>query len=302
MRPWERRLRDLGQLLTNCGATYFDPEIFRLNTNQFLQTSRTVTFIVQRNKTSIPDFDAWYQRNILTPWATDPVMTWAKDSRNVIEKEGDLDLHSSVRVTLLFSYLSFQDIVLTNARRELLAADVKRLIRFARTKLPTGVSADAALKLERRWVANSLPERELVYAMTYVYARLYEACSSLARHLGLQISGEVPVPTRLDPASNDVGCIRYLKLSDPGLSRLAYIPVNADKDFKPPPALVALCNELRGESRPTNLPQAVEYLARVAKFTFEHHGNHVPMLFLLIHPTLVWVTGAGYRLRPPQWK
>ncbi len=25
-------------------------------------------------------------------------------------------------------------------------------------------------------------------------------------------------------------------------------------------------------------------------------------LYEKIHPTLVWVTGAGYRLRPPQWK
>ncbi len=24
--------------------------------------------------------------------------------------------------------------------------------------------------------------------------------------------------------------------------------------------------------------------------------------FFLVHPTFVWVTAAGYRLRPPQWK
>ena len=86
MRPWERRLRDLAQLLRNCGETYFSPDLFRQNTNQFLQTSRTVTFIIQKNKADTPGFEAWYKTNVLQPWSNDPVMSWAKDARNVIEK------------------------------------------------------------------------------------------------------------------------------------------------------------------------------------------------------------------------
>lgn len=42
-KPWERRLKDLSHLLKCCIDTYFDPELFRLNLNQFLQTARTVT-------------------------------------------------------------------------------------------------------------------------------------------------------------------------------------------------------------------------------------------------------------------
>lgn len=172
-------------------------------------------------------------------------MSWAKDSRNVIEKEGDLELHSSIRLTLLFSYLSAQDIVLPNTRTELLAANVKRLLRLARAKLPTGVADAAALKLERRWVANSLPNKELVHALTYIYSRLYEVCSSLARQIGSEINGQVPEPTELDPASNDVARVRYIKLSNPNMGRLANIRIDADPDFKPPPALITLRNELR---------------------------------------------------------
>ena len=52
-KPWERRLKDLSHLLKCCIDTYFDPELFRLNLNQFLQTARTVTFIIQKNKNQI---------------------------------------------------------------------------------------------------------------------------------------------------------------------------------------------------------------------------------------------------------
>jgi hypothetical protein len=38
------------QGLLVCAATYFDHELFRLNTNQFLQTARTVTFLIQKNR------------------------------------------------------------------------------------------------------------------------------------------------------------------------------------------------------------------------------------------------------------
>lgn len=280
MHKWERRLKDLAHLLTNCGTTYYDPDLFRLNTNQFLQTSRTVTFIIQKNKASIPDFDTWYQRNVLTPWAGDSLMSWARDSRNVIEKEGDLELHSSIRLTLLFSYLSPDDVVLPDTRNELLFDNVTRLLRLARAKLPTTVADDAALKLERRWVANSLPDKELVYALTYIYSRLYEVCSSLARQLGSEINRQVPEPTELDPASNDVAHVRYIKLSSLNIGRLANIRMKADPNFKPPSALVMLREELRGTAKPNSLRETVEYFGRFAKFTFEFHGNHRPMLFL----------------------
>src|SRR5258708_3398605 len=131
MRPWERRLKDLAQLLRNCEATYFDPDLFRMNTNHFLQTARTVTFIIQKNKDTIAGFQVWYNANVVAAWAADVLMTWAKDSRNKIEKEGDLDLHSSLAVTLLVSYREETDVSLTCTRSELVAANVQRLIRFA---------------------------------------------------------------------------------------------------------------------------------------------------------------------------
>lgn len=99
MTAWERRLKDLAQTLANCASTYFDPDAFRMNVNHFLQTSRTVTFIIQKDKAKIPNFIAWYDANVLKKWRGDVVMDWARDSRNIIEKEGDLDLNSTLAVT-----------------------------------------------------------------------------------------------------------------------------------------------------------------------------------------------------------
>lgn len=280
MRPWERRLRDLGQLLQNCTKTYFVPDLFRQNTNQFLQTSRTVTFIIQKNKAAISGFDVWYRSNVLTPWASDPVMTWAKDSRNVIEKEGDLDMHSSLRATVLFSYLDIEDVVVETARAELLKADLARLLRFAHSKLTPALADAAVLKIERRWIANSLPKWELLHALTYTYARLHEVCSALALHIGDGLDTTVRHPTYFDPVAHDAGRARFLKFEKEGVGRSKEISVERDRNYQPPPEIVRLKADLDSTPKPASLADLVAKHARTAKVTFELYGNHIPMLAL----------------------
>lgn len=280
MRPWERRLRDLAQLLRNCGETYFSPDLFRQNTNQFLQTSRTVTFIIQKNKADIPDFDVWYKANVLQPWASDPVMSWAKDARNVIEKEGDLEMQSTLRATVLYSYISDEDMVIEVNRRELLQANIDRLLQAARQKLPPGIADAAVLKIQRRWVANTLPDRELIYALTYAYSQLHMVCSSLAAHLNSAMDSSIPHPTTIDPSSNDVARVRFMKFGKPGVGRHASVRLDADPSYQPPPALLRLKEEFRSAPKPSSLAEVVAMHAKMAQLTFEQHGNHVPMLAL----------------------
>ena len=129
-KPWERRLKDLSHLLNSCTKTYFDPELFRLNLNQFLQTSRTVTFIIQKNKREIEDYDTWYQKNIIEKLNNDSLMTWAKNSRNTIEKQGDLEMYSEAKATLISSYIEENDIEITT-QESLLGIGIKKLVRVA---------------------------------------------------------------------------------------------------------------------------------------------------------------------------
>ena len=166
-KPWERRLKDLALILDNCFNHYFEPELFRLNLNQFLQTSRTITFIIQKNKEDIPQFDEWYKDNIQKPLMQSPLMKWAKDSRNKIEKQGDLEMFSTASAKLIFSYDDTEDVEFLSCN-SMLSINVKRLVRIARKDLPTGVLDASAIKVERRWVGDSLPDWELLHALTAI--------------------------------------------------------------------------------------------------------------------------------------
>lgn len=278
MRQWERRLKDLAHLLGTCAQTYFDPDLFRMNVNQFLQTSRTVTFIIQKHKAEIPNFDSWYATNIEAPWRIDPLMLWAKNSRNIIEKQGDLELHSSLKTTLLFSYLQEEDISIECGRQELAGANVKRLIRFARSKLPTGVADAAAVKIERRWVAASLSNWELLHALGTVYGEAFRCCSLLAEQLGDQIDEGVPRPAHFAQVREEARQVRYVKLR--GLDTIA-IEVEktvADADFAADEKFASIFKEAKSNNTmPRSLTEAVMFYGRLAKTSFEHYGSHVPI-------------------------
>ncbi|WP_313241998.1 hypothetical protein [Stenotrophomonas sp.] len=279
MQAWERRLNDLWLLLERCHATYLEPELFRLNTNQFLQTSRTVTFIVQKNKDQIPGFDDWY-RPITAEWGRDTVMKWAKDSRNTIEKVGDLDLHSTLTMTLFWSYITEQDISLVTGREELLQAGTKRLIRFARSHLPSGVVDSSAVRIERRWVANTLPHWELLQAFTYIYAAHYRMCQGLAAHIGDTLSLKVPSPDSLFGVRGLVMRTAYLKLSDMRVHSQSFEIVRFDRSAISPERETLLAPVKDAASSARSLDDVFDALCVMASSTFEHDGYHAPMVFM----------------------
>lgn len=282
MKPWERRLRDLSQLLTNCHSTYFDPDLFRMNTNQFLQTARTVTFIIQKNKEEIPNYQSWYSAAVVAPWGSDEVMKWAKDARNTIEKEGDLELNSSLKATLIFSYLEEQDLSLDCGRAELLTAGVKKLMRLAQKKLPTGVSDAAAVKIERRWVTASLPTWELLHALSYVYARMFDCCRSLAQQFGASLDNSIPNAGAFDTLRNEARQVQYIKLNGLNVYSSASETIALDRSFEPPEPLRSALNAIQVQPSPPNsLTESLDFFARIAVLTFEHFGNHIPILFIL---------------------
>lgn len=281
MKPWERRLRDLSHLLENCHTTYLDPDLFRMNTNQFLQTARTVTFIIQKNKSIIPNYDTWYSDAVLEPWSKDNIMQWAKDARNSIEKEGDLELNSSLKLTLVFSYLAEDDVEIMCSKVELLNAGVKKLIRLAQQKLPSGISDAAAVKIERRWVTALLPQWELLQALAYVYARIFECCQSLAKQLNSKLDDCIADARYFSGLQDETRQVSYIKLNGLNMHSLKTEVISSDRKFKLAPAIQEAFNALHvNRTWPRNLDEVLEYYTNMAKLTFDHFGNHVPMLFL----------------------
>lgn len=279
MRRWERRLKDLAMSLEACGASYFDPERFRLNSNHFLTTARTVSFLFQKDKASIENFEVWHRENIYSPWHADKIMKWSIASRNTIEKEGDIDLYSTVNATLIFGYIEEQDVLISLDRQLYLSASIKRLTRFARSKLPSGVSDVAVIRVDRRWIANTLPDFELMHAFQYIYARMFEACTSLVNHLGTTLESSIPDPTSFDEVSASSRGIHYIPLNSSRVRTLVSHRQAFDKTFSPPIWLQKLQEE-REKSPPNSLATLVSYHEKMAYANFMAYGNHLAMLWL----------------------
>jgi hypothetical protein len=253
-----------------------------MNLNHFLQTARTVTFIIQKHKGSIPDYETWYAGAVTTPWKSDEVMKWAVQARNEIEKEGDLETNSTLNLTLLFSYLAEQDLVIEIGKAELRNAGVKTLVRLARKKLPAGVADAAVVKIERCWVTATLPNWELLHALVYVYARIFESCGSLARQFGETLDSTIPTAANLEVWRESARRVRYLKLNGLESHSIASNSIPLDGDATPPEEIREGFNKLHTTAGPpTSFEEVMTYYTTMAELTFGHWGNHDSMLFLL---------------------
>ena len=277
--PWERRLGDLAHILESCGSSYFDPDRFRRNTNQFLQTSRTITFIIQKNKSEIPDFDNWYSGNVLEPWRDDELMKWAKDARNKVEKQGDLDINSELKVTLFFSYLSEEDVSLDCGIDELLNAGVKKLIRFSQKNLPSAISDAAAIKIERKWVTEKIDNYELLYALGYVYSRVYDCCYKLAKHLDRSLPEDLLSPSDVSSLHQDSRKVQMVKMSDLKTYSISYYPKKIRRNEIPD----KIKDIFKGQKlvAPHDFDSLVEYHRSMAILTFNHWKYHQAMTFFI---------------------
>jgi hypothetical protein len=176
------RLEQAHRMWHEAEQYYFDPELFPTYLNSAIQALRSVTWILQKYKRAIPDFDKWY-----APWQermrADAIMSWPVQARNRIEKKGDLDGQSSAVVRLIDSYLEPRSAELTVT--PWLASDeiAKRL--YEAIGPPPSDVKDASLVVERRWVENNLPDREALDALAYCYGFLSELVSDAHKSLGL---------------------------------------------------------------------------------------------------------------------
>jgi tetratricopeptide (TPR) repeat protein len=171
----ERRLSDGLILWNKAKAGYFSPDEFRINLNSTIQTLRSVTFVLQKLKGDLAGFEEWY-----SPWQdkmrSDHLMRWLVESRNIIEKQGDLETYSRAKISLIESWFE-------PPSREF---DVPP---FAETDnydvliskvLPEDIdSSIGLLKIERRWVDSRMSDEEILTVLAHGFGvlsqLLYEA-------------------------------------------------------------------------------------------------------------------------------
>lgn len=179
----DRRLGDLHRHWHEAERRYFDPESFRVAIQTAIQTLRTVTFIVQSNKRLFSNFDPWYE-SWQDKLRADPLMRWMVDARNKIEKQGDLDTHSFVRAEIVASY--YEEGPRIEVPAELFQSPGELISSIPTEVLRKHVFKDGILRIQRRWVENSLPDYELLDAVGIAYGRIAELVADAHRELGLE--------------------------------------------------------------------------------------------------------------------
>jgi hypothetical protein len=96
----DRRLEDVHRFWHQAERTYFEPDEFRIAIQAAIQTARQVSFVLQKNKALIPDFDEWY-KGWQEKLAAIPLMRWMVEARNQIEKQGDLEAYNFVSAEIV---------------------------------------------------------------------------------------------------------------------------------------------------------------------------------------------------------
>ena len=112
-------------------------------------------------------------------------MRWMVDARNKIEKQGDLEIHSFVRAEIIASYLNEGPHIEVPA---LLFDDPLILLqKIPRLDLREHIVKHGTLRIQRRWVENTLPEYELLDAASIAYGKIAEIVHDAHRQMGLEV-------------------------------------------------------------------------------------------------------------------
>lgn len=101
----ESRLRDCEYYWKNALEAYQRPRDFIRELQVAIQQFRTVTFVLQDSKRKITGFEPWYERG-QERMGNDAVLRWLKNMRNIIEKQGDIDAASKLRLTMCVDWLA----------------------------------------------------------------------------------------------------------------------------------------------------------------------------------------------------
>jgi len=163
-----KRLENAHRLWHQALESYPDADAFVTNVNALISGLRTVTWVLQATFKHVAGFEDWYARK-REEMGTDPLMRWAVEARNQIEKVGDLDLNSTARVSVIASWdlpPAYEFEVPPLEPPHVIAMHV------AARPIPARLRDSGVLRVERRWVTASLPDRELLDACAHVYATL----------------------------------------------------------------------------------------------------------------------------------
>jgi hypothetical protein len=270
---------------------YDDPEGFRISLNATIQTLRNVTFVLQKEHRGIPNFETWY-----AAWRdrmkADEVLRWSVEARNSVVKQGDLETTSQARVSLIAGWghnLPVAEFEVPPMLPTEVIADL-----FATKLLPPELQKLAVLVVERRWVAKTLPNWELIDALAHCFGIL----AAVVFDAHAQAGPDFIMP-ELDEAHSYPGIrptcmvatsdVRSVMLSmqtrqriQYGLAEIEWGPSLGERAAKKY-GIAALTDNIRDDVALQNPIDPIEYAVWVveqAKRILSKDKYHQPMVFL----------------------
>jgi hypothetical protein len=156
----------------------------------------------------VPDFDAWYEtwRKML---AQDGVLKWLVEARNHVVKEGDLETFSTATAAIHASWDEPDEITFEVPP---LLATVAIVARLNTQDIPDEVRKGGFLRVERRWVARTLPDWELIDALAHCYGLFSLLIRDAHRQAGvpmhaMDFSGDIPHKLSNELAGGRLPCM-----------------------------------------------------------------------------------------------
>lgn len=280
-----KRLHEAHRYWHVAQENYFDPEEFRMAMQACIQTLRTVTFMLQASKRSLDGFDAWY-RPQQDKMRSDSILRWLIEARNHIEKAGDLATYSQMTAKIIASY---------NDRFEVSSIDGSLFdsIKTLFSKVPPfylvgQVFEHGVLRVERRWVANTLPSRELLDALAHAYTVLSQVLADACTHWLLTPWSapnihDADVDTKLGESPN---CMSHrpeiiqmtISLKECASVQMFKKVVKRDETLEV--AVTARYRIERPNVQPSTLEGHAAMLFAHARRVIEKDGYHIPLVVL----------------------
>jgi hypothetical protein len=214
-----KRLIEAHHLWHQAANSYQDPVGFNANLNACIQTLRNITFALQNEKKSIPNFDNWYKSWQLK-LKNDEVLSWLHDARTKVVHQKDLEIKSTAIATIQ-TYIDLAKIrieVPPFLPTNLIASYIAKK-NF--TEIPPDILKIAIIQIERRWVEKNLENWELLDALSYAFKVLKDIvieahqlleCSSCDIFDTLHFQDILKIQDKL-PCMEDFNSIRVMTFS-----------------------------------------------------------------------------------------
>lgn len=167
---------------------YHEPDPFRYSLGAFIQASRSVSFMLQKEQAAFPNFD-WYKS-----WAeeakNDPVLRWLNDARTEVVHRRALQPDSWLEMRCIDNPRQLID-----DEDDYGPIGTKDPFMCTHYYIVNGPSTDHAHEFTRFWGIEGLKERELLETCADIYGHLSELVREAHRRLG----GEMATFERMKP-------------------------------------------------------------------------------------------------------